>query len=94
MAHDESRTQRAKRFVADWAWHLGTLAAVVAVVALAPRQVPLIVYKSALSMVGACGGYWLFVAFFGKWPEYGDEADRWQTVVLMGVVMLSLSMGA
>lgn len=81
-------------FLADWPWHIATVLAIGAVAYLGPRQLPLLVYKAALAMIGGCGGYWIFVAFFGRDPEYGDEHDRWQTVVLMCVLMLAMSLGA
>lgn len=94
MTGDETWSERAKRFARDWAWHLTTVGAVAAVALIAPRQVPLIVYKVSLSMVGACAGYWLYVAFFCEEPEHGDDTARWQVVALMAVMVLSLSMGA
>lgn len=81
-------------FVSSWAWHASTLLVLVVLYWFAPRQMPLIVYKAAIAMLGACGGYWLFVAFFRRYPEGGDITDRWQAVVLMCLGMLCMSMGA
>lgn len=83
------------KFVRNWPAHLLTLALIGAVLAIAPRQSTLILFKTALLPLGACVGYWLDVFFFGRRnPRRGDKHRKWQLVALMCAGVIGMAIAA
>jgi hypothetical protein len=78
----------------EWQWHIATLFFVAVVIALAPRQATLLIYKASLPMIGACGAYWLNKFFFYREPECKETHARWQLIALMCAGMLAMGLGA
>lgn len=96
--HPQSNARRivhaVHKILKHWPAHVTTALLIVVVIAIAPQQSALLLYKACLPMIGACGGYWLFRFFFQKEPDVCVDHERYQLVALMCAGMLAISLGA
>ena len=82
------------RFARDWPLHVITVALIVAVVMIAPRQAGILVYKAALLLIAAVGAYWINRLLFFREPHGGDVQDRWQMTAMICAAMLAAGLAA
>lgn len=105
MRRRNRKRGRFARAVLGWRGHILTAALLGAVFLLTRTyqpgvvgplgtQVPLLIYKACALMIGACIGYWLFVFFADREPDFSDVHDRYQVFGLMCVGSLSMGLAA
>lgn len=97
--------RRVWRATLEWRGHILTALLLLALYALTRdfhpgrvgplgTQLPILIYKACALMIGACIGFWLFVFFAERQPNFRSVHDRYQVFGLMAFGMLTMGIGA
>lgn len=97
--------ERIKRHAMSWRGHILTAVLLLALYLLTRdfhpgtvgplgTQLPILIYKACALMTGACIGWWLFIFFAERQPDFDDPHDRYQVFGLMAFGMLTMGIGA